>query len=367
MSPRIFVSAGEPSGDLHAGALVTALRRQAGPSAIDAMGGARLAEAGATIRYPIAEQATMGAWEVLEHVPAHVRLLRALRRRLEGGAYDLVVLVDYPGFNLRLAGAAREAGVPVLYYIAPQLWAWGGWRAGALRRTVDRLAVILPFEESYFRGRGVAAEFVGHPLVERARPSRAEARARLGIADDEPVLAVVPGSRPQEIERHWPLFRDAALRARRARRDLRIVVSGRRGERYAGSRGLTVLRDESALALAAADAALVKSGTSTLEAALADTPMAVAYRAHPATMALARRLVRVPAISLVNLVAGDRVAPEFVQRHVTVEVLAHTALELLDDGPAARRQRSAFARVRERLGGPGAAERVARLALELVA
>ncbi len=367
MSPRIFVSAGEPSGDLHASALVTALRRHAGTSAIDAMGGPRLAAAGATIRYPIDDRAAMGAWEVLEHVPAHVRLLRALRRRLEGRAYDLVVLVDYPGFNLRLARAAREAGVPVLYYIAPQFWAWGEWRTGALRRTVDRLAVILPFEESYFRGRGVPAEFVGHPLVERIRPSRAEARARLGFTNDEPVLAVLPGSRPQEIDRHWPLFRDAALRARRARPGVRIVVGGRSGARYAGSRGLTVLRDESAVALAAADAALVKSGTSTLEAALADTPMAVAYRAHPATIALARRLVRVPAISLVNLVAGDRVAPEFVQRDVTVEALARAALELLDGGAPAERQRAAFARVRERLGSPGAADRVARLALELVA
>lgn len=367
MKPRVFISAGEPSGDLHAAALVPSLRRMLEPSAIEAMGGAHLARAGAEIIHPIDGLTAMGVGDVARRLPAHARVLGALRRDFSAGRFDLAVLVDYPGFNLRLARAARRAGVPVLYYIAPQLWAWGAWRAGALRRSIDRLAVILPFEESFFLGRGVDARYVGHPLAERPMPSREEARRRLGLDPDACVLALVPGSRTDEIVRHWPIFRDAGLRLRRARRRLQLVVAARRGANYPGSRSTTLVWDDTETVLAAADAALCKSGTATLQAALAGTPMAIAYRTHATTFALARRLVRVRSIGLVNLVLGERAAPEFLQRDVTVDALARTAGELLEDGPAAERQRRALGGVRARLGPPGAASRVAALARELVA
>lgn len=367
MNPRVFISAGEPSGDLHAAALLPALRRALDPESIDAMGGSHLAQAGAHVTHPICALTAMGVGDVARRLHAHVRVLRQTQHALASGAYDLAVLVDYPGFNLRLARAARRAGVPVLYYIAPQLWAWGAWRASGLRRVIDRLAVILPFEESFFQGRGVQAHFVGHPLTERVRPTREEARRRLGLDPGAPVLALLPGSRLDEVARHWPIFRDAAWRLRRSRPALHLLVAAHHGATYAGSRGTTLVWDDAETVLAAADAAMCKSGTATLQAALAGTPMVIAYRTHATTFALARRLVRVRSIGLVNLVLGERAAPELIQHDVTVEALARTAGELLEGGPAAEQQRRLFADVHTRLGPPGTADRVADLARELVA
>jgi lipid-A-disaccharide synthase len=366
--PRIFLSAGEASGDLHGGALVTALRGRLPDAELEALGGPRMANAGATVRYPLERYSVLGFAEILGSLPAHWRLLRRLQREFRAGRYDLVVPIDYPGFNVRLAEAARRSGIKVLYYIAPKYWASGARRVGRLARAVDRLAVILPFESGFFRRRGLRAEYVGHPLLDRApRLTREAARVDLGIAPGERVLALFPGSRVQEVSRLWPAFRDAARLLLAQGRCDRVVVAAIAAGRYPGTDGFLLRQDESATLLAAADAALIKSGTATLEAALADVPMVVAYRVHWLTAWLARQLITVPWISLVNLIAERPVVAELTQRAVRPARLAHALAPLLELGSAAaERQREGFRLVRQRLGNPGAAARVAELAAELL-
>lgn len=328
-----------------------------------------MAAAGATVIEPMDDLSVMGLAEGVKAIPAHFRLLRRLRERLASGSYDLAILVDYPGFHLKVAASAAANGVPVLYYIAPQLWAWGAWRIRSLRKHVRCLAVVLPFEEEYFRNLGIETVFVGHPLLDRASPpSITDARKSLELDSSGPVLGLFPGSRGSEIKVLWPAFRDAALLLRTSIPDLDVVVGAVDGCQYPGAEDWGITLGESQSALAAADVALCKSGTVTLEAAIADTPMVIAYKMHPITFAVARRAVRVREISLVNLIAGARVSPELLQTDVCPTKLADALRPLLDqDSPAAERQRQGFSEIRARLGHPGAASRVAELAERLIA
>ena len=310
----------------------------------------------------------VGFVEALAKIPAHYRLLGRVKKAFNEKRYDLVILVDYPGYHLRAAAAAAAAGIPVLYYIAPQMWAWGQNRVRKLA-PVKQLAVILPFEEEFFRERGVAATFVGHPLKDRpAPPSREAARRLLGIEANRPVLGLFPGSRAQEVKRHWTMFRQAAARVTAARPDVQVIVAATNEAEYPEPGSLRLLEGDPVAVFAAADAGICKSGTTTLEAAIADLPMVITYRVHAISSFIAQRVVRVPWVGLVNLVAGYEVAPEFLQRRATGESLANGVLPLLDaDNPITRRQRDGLQLVRERLGAPGAADRVAELAAGLLA
>jgi lipid-A-disaccharide synthase len=370
VNPTVFVSAGEPSGDAHAGAFVAALREQDAGLGVEGVGGPAMAAAGARLMARIEDLTVIGFIEVLAKVPAHWRLLRAIETRLRRGDVALVVLVDYPGFHLRVAALAHRLGVPVLYYIAPQLWAWHEGRVRRMARDVSRLAVILPFEEAFFRERGVRASFVGHPLLDRpALPqSRPALKAALGLDPSRSVLGLFPGSRPQETARLWPVFREAAALVCARRPEVQCVVAATAAARYPDPGNVHLVADRARECFAVADAALCKSGTTTLEAALAGAPQVVAYRLNLLSYLLARRVVRVPWIGLVNLVAERRVAPEFVQGDATPAALAAAALPLLDPGSAERRSQLEGAdEVRRRLGGPGAARRAAALALEMLA
>ena len=368
MRDILFV-AGEASGDLHAAAVARELRARHAPYELVGIGGDAMREAGVRLLHHVEQLAVMGFVEVLRHVPRHWALLRELRARIRSGNTALLVLIDYPGFNMKLAAEATAAGVPVLYYITPQVWAWGANRLSKLAATVTRAAVILPFEEKLLRDHGVAATFVGHPLLDRAErmPTRAEARAVLGLPDDGTVLALFPGSRAQEIARHLDEFVATARELERRRPGLRVVVSAaphgvldrnRCPYRIVHSASFTVLR--------AADAAMCKSGTTTLEAAVAGCPLVVAYRTNALTYAAARRLVKIPDIGLVNVVAGHRVAPEFVQGALQPVSVANALEPLLDEDSAVRREMlTELAAVRAALGTAGAARRVATMALEL--
>lgn len=367
-TPRIFVSAGEPSGDLHGAGVVLALRARHPGLVIEALGGPRMAAAGAVIRYPMEGLAAFGLVEVLSKLRAHLRLLRSLRGDFRAHRYDLVILIDYPGFHVRVAEAAREAGTRVLYYIAPQLWAWRPGRARRFASAVDRLAVVLPFEQRFFGGLGLRSEYVGHPLVDRGGwPARDEARAQLGLPLGSRVLGIFPGSRCQEIRRLWPPFRDAALQLLAEGRCDRVIVAGTAGGVYPEPGALQILRGDPIPVFAAADAALAKSGTTTLEAALADVPMVVAYKVHPLTWRIFQRLRTVEWVSLVNLVAEREVVPEMLQDRAEAGPLAEALRPLLDAGdPRTVAQREGLALVRQRLGTPGAAARVVALADELL-
>jgi lipid-A-disaccharide synthase len=365
--PRIYVSAGEPSGDLHGARVVAALRRRFPHAIIEASGGPAMAAAGAVIRYGIEELAALGLVEIVTKIPAHLRLLRSLRRDFAAHAYDLVVLVDYPGFHVRVAEAARAAGTPVLYYIAPQLWAWHPGRARRFARAVDRMAVILPFEARFFEGLGLNARFVGHPLADRdGQAGKPVARQRLGIPQSARVLGLFPGSRAQEISRHWPVFRATAERLlSEGRCDTVLAAAVPRGS-YPDPGPIRIIHDEPELVYPASDAIIAKSGTTTLEAAIAGTPMVVAYRLHPVTYALFQKVRRVRWISLVNLVADREVVPELLQDEVNPDRLTAELAPLLDGGGAAERQRADLADVRAQLGAAGASDRVAELAAELL-
>jgi lipid-A-disaccharide synthase len=364
---RIYISAGEPSADAHAAAVAGALRRRLPGVEIEALGGPLLERAGATVLDRMEAFSVVGFVEALAKIPAHYRLLGRVRAAFRARRYDLAILVDYPGYHLRAAAAAADAGVPVLYYIAPQMWAWGAGRVRKLLR-VQQLAVILPFEEAFFRERGVAATFVGHPLKDRPPPApRAEARRLLGLDPNRPALGLFPGSRAQEVARHWEIFRAAAARVAAARPDIQLVVAGAAGASYPDPGAIRIHTGDPLLVFAAVDAGICKSGTTTLEAAMADVPMVITYRVHPISSFIAFRLLRVPWVGLVNLVAGYEVAPELLQGRATPDALADGVLPLLDAAhPATRRQREGLALVRERLGPPGAADRVAEIAAGLL-
>jgi lipid-A-disaccharide synthase len=362
---KVLFVAGEASGDLHAAGVAGALRRIRPELMLAAVGGRRLAEEGVELIHRDEQLGVMGFLEVLKHVPRHFLLLRTIRKMFERGEVAVLILIDYPGFNMKVAAAAKQAGVPVLYYVTPQVWAWGAGRIPKLARLVTKAAVILPFEEPLLRGFGIDATFVGHPLLDRAvnMPTKVEAREALTLALNTPVLALFPGSRQQEIDRHIDDFVATAKELQRRIPGLQVLVSvaptvaldtERCPFRLVHSASLSVLR--------AADIALCKSGTTTLEAAIADCPLIVAYRTGRINYAVARRLVKVPNIGLVNVVAGREVAREFIQDEIEPSAMAGALSEVLKDGPRRQEVLRGLAEVRSKLGSPGAADRVARMA-----
>jgi lipid-A-disaccharide synthase len=371
--PTFFLAAGEPSGDLHGAALATALRRRWPGARLLGLAGPRMQAAGVEAIAPFDRLAVMGFVEVVRHLPFFVGLMRRSVRAIADADVDLVIPIDYPGFNLRLAKRASARGVPVLYYIAPQVWAWHRSRAAALSRMADGLAVILPFEEQLFREYGAKVRYVGHPLLDRADPvvDRADFCAGLGLDPDRRILALFPGSRSQEVDRHLTAFTGAAQRVVEARWHIQPVIACSTGVDPRAYDGVPFpLTDDGHALLRHAHAALVKSGTTTLEAALAGVPMVIAYRTHPATFWLARRLVDVEHVGLANLVAGRRMAPELLQEEVTPSALAQRLLPLVDEGPARQDALRGVASVRHALaaeGGSTAADRVAALAAEILA
>lgn len=368
MRDILFV-AGEVSGDLHAAGVARELSARKVPLRLTGIGGDEMRAAGVELIEHVEQLAVMGFVEVLRHVPKHWSLLHELKRRIRSGQVALVVLIDYPTFNMKVAEAARAAGVPVLYYITPQVWAWGSDRLERLARTVTKAAVILPFEETLLRQHKIDATFVGHPLLDSVAelPDRDAARVTLGLSPSDRVLALFPGSREQEIERHLDAFVGAARELQRRDPALKVVVSVAPHVSVAQSRcPFPMIRSASFTIFRAADAALCKSGTTTLEAAVTGCPLVVAYRTSPITYAAARWVVKIPNIGLVNVVAGYRLAPEFVQDALQPFAVADALAPLLDHASEERRKMIAgLAAVRTALGSPGAAARAATMAVEL--
>lgn len=361
---EILILAGEASGDLHGAILAERLRALRPDLALAGTGGARMRSAG--VEMIEEHEGVVGFVEVIRHIPSHLRLLRRLKARLAMGRVALVICIDYPGFNMRVAAVARAAGVPVLYYITPQVWAWRAGRLKTMARVITKAAVILPFEEALLRAAGVDATFVGHPLLDRAEgmPSRTEARRRIGVPEAGEVLALYPGSRTQEIRRHLHDFIAVARALEDRRPGLRVILSvAPTIELRDAEVPYPLVRSATFDVLRAADVALCKSGTTTLEAAVAGCPCAIVYRTSPISFAIARRLVRIPNIGLLNIVAGREVAPEFVQDAFQPGPVADALDPLFDPASPARiRMEEGLAEVHARLGEPGASARVAAMA-----
>jgi lipid-A-disaccharide synthase len=365
----VMLIAGEVSGDLHAAGVARALREVDPAVAMSGIGSVRMADAGVDLIERSESLQVMGFVEAVRHIPSHWRLLRRIEARLRTDDVRPLVLLDYPGFNLRLAERAHRLRVPVLYYITPQVWAWGANRLPTMARVITRAAVILPFEEPLLRRHGIDATFVGHPLLDRAAelPTQADARTRLGLRADGPVLALFPGSRASEIARHLDQFVQTARLLTSRIPALQVIVSVAPGIRIdpqqcpypqVGSASFSVLR--------AATASLCKSGTNTLEAAVAGCPHILAYRTASLSYAIARRVVKVPYIGLVNLVADREVSREFIQDAMQPEPMADALAPLLDAASRAHLESvEALAAVRASLGTPGASARVAEMAREL--
>lgn len=371
----IMLSAGEASGDLHGGTLCRALRAFEPGVRLVGMGGGHMRAAGMEVVVDPTAQAAVGTSEALGRIPALYRAYRTLTARLRAERPRALVLIDFPEFNLRLARRACRAGIPVVYFIPPQLWAWRRGRVRQMARRVSRVLAVFPFEPALYEGAGVPVEFVGHPLLD-VLPldlTRDEARRRLGADPGHSLIGLLPGSRREEVERLLPPMLEAARRLAAADGRRRFVLGlaptvpaeqVAAHVRHAGpGPAIEVVTGRSYEVMAAAEVLLIASGTATLEAALLGTPMVLAYRVSRTTEVVARVLARVQWIGLPNLVSGRLVVPELVQGQVTGERLATEATRLLEDPVAATAQRAAFKELRVRLGEPGVGRRAARAVL----
>jgi lipid-A-disaccharide synthase len=376
LSPRLLLSCGEASGDLYAGALTRELRALDPSATIAGLGGPQLKAAGGTLLHDYRDITATGLIEPLAKLPRLVDVRRRLVDAARANPPDALVAIDFSGFNLRLAPAIKALGVPIIYYVSPQIWAWRRRRLDTIKAIADRVLVIFPFEEQIYRDAGVPVEFVGHPMIDLAKPStpRPEFLASLGLAPAAPTVAILPGSRTSEVSRILPVLVESAAAIRAAVPDAQFVVArAPRLEnalfdpvRAAASNHFAIVDGDTDSVLAAADVALTASGTATVQTALHDTPMVIVYRVSALSYHLLRRLVTVDAIGMVNLIAGRHIVPELVQDEFTPPAVAREAVSMLTDRARAASIRVELARVREKLGGPGASRRAAEAILRVV-
>lgn len=371
---NIVIIAGEVSGDMHAAALVRAMRQDRPELRFTGIGGDEMAAAGVTLRHHVRDMAVVGFAEVLRRFFFFRRVFYEMVRLVREERPRAVILVDYPGFNLRLAAKVHALGVKVVYYICPQVWAWNRSRIPRMARIIDRLITIFPFEEAVFSETRMKVAFAGHPLVDEARLVLATPAAKLPCEGD-PLVALLPGSRLHEIERLLPVMWRAAALIETSFPNAVFVVAAPTEETEQTARGvIEQLKDgpqrwhlvtgQTRNVLRQSRAALVASGTATLEASLMRCPMVVAYRMATTTYVLAKLLVRLRHIAMVNIVAGKQVCPEFIQHKATPRALAAAVKPFLEPGPERERVVRELDEVNAALGAGGAAERAARMVLE---
>ena len=371
---RIMIIAGETSGDLHGSSLM------AGMKAIDpnmefiGIGGTRMIAEGLDAVRHVRDMNFMGIVEVLKHLPFIRRVKRDLEHLLDTRKPDLVILIDYPGFNLRLAPIVKRRNIPVMYYISPQLWAWHKSRVKIVRKHINRMVVLFEFERDFYREHGVEADFVGHPLLDTVKISveRDEFRSSLGIENGTPLVGLLPGSRPQEIERNLSAMVGAVKKLKESSAPLFAALGCASElddslyEPYVSGTDIAPLRDRSYDLMAHADVLIVTSGTATLESGISGTPMVVVYRTSPLTYWIGKALVDVENIGMINIVAGKRIVPELWQDEVTPENISREVARFLKDDSLRRDVSGWLKEAREKLGEPGAADRAARIACDMM-
>ncbi len=372
---RIMISCGEPSGDLYAGALATEITRLEPEVEIVGVGGEHLQAAGGRLLGDFRGLAVTGLAEALSVLPRSLAMFRRLLAAAREDPPDVFVPIDFPDFNLRLARALHRLDVPVMYYIGPQVWAWRAGRLRTLKRIVDRMLVIFPFEEPIYRQADIPVEFVGHPLVDLARPreDRAAFLHRHALDPAAPVVALLPGSRPNELRLILPRLAGAAallasrvpevqfIVARAPKLDASLFEPLARVQGMSG-RAPVIVESRTDDVLAASDLVLTASGTATIQATIHERPMVVVYCVSPLTY-LARGLLLIDTFGMVNLVAGRRIVPELIQDAFRPEAVADEAVSLLTDPVCAQRTRDALRQTRQKLGEPGASRRAAEAIL----
>jgi lipid-A-disaccharide synthase len=370
-----MLSCGEASGDLYAGALVAALRKREPDIDVFGLGGDRFAAAGGRRIADFHGLAVTGLTEALSVIPRSLATLRRLVDAAEQEKPGAVILIDYPDFNFRLMTRMKRLRIPVIYYVSPQLWAWRAGRIKLMKRMVDRVLPIFPFEEAIYQRERMDVRFVGHPLVDLARAGTSREAFLRGLKLDpaRPVLALLPGSRPNEVERLASVMAQAIPVIVAKVPDIQFVVARAPNlddglfEPFGLSRVTLRIADmQTDEVLNAADAVVTASGTATVQTALHGKPMAVVYKLSPMTYRIGKRMARVDTYAMVNLIAGERIVRELIQDDCTPEAVAAEAVALITDADYRRRMIGALENVRERLGGPGASDRAAEAVLDVV-
>ena len=371
-----MISCGEPSGDLYAGALAVEIRRRQPDAAIFGLGGQRLMAGGGELLADYRGLSVTGLVEAIRVLPKSLATFNRLVDAARSEKPNAVVLIDFPDFNFRLAAAMKKLGIPIVYYVSPQLWAWRQGRMKVMKRLVDRVLVIFPFEEQIYRSAGVPVQFVGHPLIDlaRAQEPKASFLREIGVEPERPVVALLPGSRPNEVERLLPIIAEAVHKIAARLPGVQFVVARAPSlddrlfsrTEWGSVRPVEVLaRTDDVLGIS--DLAITASGTATVQAALHGRPMVVVYRLSPVTYRLGRRFLRVENVAMVNLIAGRRLVPELIQDDCTADNISAEALSLLTDVARADDMRRGLAGVRANLGGPGASARAAEAVLDVAA
>jgi lipid-A-disaccharide synthase len=370
---RIMIIAGEASGDLHGAGVVREIKKRNPKCEIYGIGGDKMLAEGMDLIYHVRELSVMGFWEVVQHLP----LLRSVKRTMEvllkQRKPDVLLLIDYPGFNLSFAKTARQTGIKIVYYISPQVWAWNPGRVKIMKKLIDKMLVVFPFEIEIYKKAGIDVEFVGHPLLEvLGEPQgRKEFCKRYGLNESKQIVGLFPGSRKQEIERIFPAMLGAA-RILHGQRGSQIVVgvASMLDSDFVKSFvrddfPVQLIRNATYDVMGNSDLAIVTSGTATLETACFQTPMIIVYKTSWLTYLIGRLLVRVKNIGLVNIVAGKQLVPELLQGKVNPQNLASEAAKMLDDGNLRDKLSSELTVVKEKLGKAGASSRVAEITLSM--
>jgi lipid-A-disaccharide synthase len=375
-SKKVMMVTGEASGDLHGAHLMEAVQRIDPGIQFSGMGGEALKRAGMNLLYHNQSLSVVGITEVFLKLRSIKKTLRGLKQFLELERPDLVILIDFPDFNLRLAKFAHRRGIPVLYYISPQVWAWRPGRVRLIARWVKKMVVFFPFEVPIYKAAGVDVECVGHPLLDVVKPalSKDETAKQVGLDPAKPILGLLPGSRPHELERLLPVLLDTAHLLHQEIPDLQFVIPLAPGltktsvSRWMNNAWVPVKLAEGQTydVMNLSDLLIMASGTATLEAALLEKPMVIIYKVSSLSYWIGRALVRVKHIGLVNLVAGKGVAPELIQKDASPERIAREVLRIFNDATLRQGMTEAMTHVRRNLGEPGAVQRAARIVTSML-
>ena len=373
---RILIAAGEASGDLHASCLVKAMLELEPSLHFYGMGGEKLREVGVRIIFDISRLSVMGITEVIRHLGHLYRVFKWLEKSLKNDRPDLIILIDYPDFNLRLAKVAKRYNVPVLYYISPQIWAWRTRRIKKIGKLVDKMIVVFPFELSLYEREGIDVSFVGHPLLDivKVNRSKEENIKRFGLDDQKTTIGLLPGSRLSEVKKILPPVIGAAQQLSKRFKNLQFILPiapGLKKEDMAKlaentTIAITIVDDSIYEVIDSSYLVIVASGTATLETALLSTPMVILYKMSPLSYLVGRKLVKVKYIGMANIIAGKKVVPELIQDEATAERITYEVIRMLEDTSYHQGICEELSCIKKKLGEPGASKRAARIALEML-